>query len=569
MRLCLALFIAALCAFAQQAPDVILHNGKIVTVDARFSIAQALAVKGDRIAAVGTNAQILALAGPSTRKVNLAGRTMIPGLIDSHTHAVSAAMFEFDHPVPDMETIADVLAYIRARARVVPPGQWIQVSQVFITRLREQRFPTRAELDQAAPDHPVLFSTGPDAALSSLALKAAGIGRGYRITDGRPGRIEVDAAGEPTGILRNCARLIPNKSTARPATPADRAERLRLLVADYNANGITSIADRNASLDNIAAYQMLHDSGRLNVRVFLNFAVDGQASPEQIRKQIDQAAAHPLHAASNRLWLRGIKLFLDGGMLTGSAYMREPWGESKVYSITDPSYRGMRYIASDKLLDAVRYAMRNNLQPTAHSVGDGAVHALVEAYERVNQEFPVRDHRPCITHCNFMSPEAVEKMAKYGIVADLQPTWLERDGATLVKQFGYARLSYFQPYKALEQAGVMVGGGSDHMQKVGSMRSINPYNPFYGMWVMLARLPRWTTQVLHPEQRVSRAQALRFYTIQNAFLTFEEKEKGSLEPGKLADFAVLDRDLLTCPEAAVRNIQTVETWLGGQKVYGR
>jgi len=260
---------------------------------------------------------------------------------------------------------------------------------------------------------------------------------------------------------------------------------------------------------------------------------------------------------------------MDGGMLTGSAYMLQPWGVSKVYSITDPAYRGMRYIEAGKLYKMARFALEHDLQFTAHSVGDGAVQGMIDAYSEVNNAFPVRPARPCITHANFMSAAMIQKMKELGIVVDLQPDWLWLDGATLRKQFGNERMTYFQPYKSLFEAGVPVGGGSDHMQKIGSLRSINPYNPFLGMWITLTRQPRWIDQPLHPEQRISREQAIRLYTINNAYLTFEEKEKGSLEKGKLADFIVLDKDILTCPADEVRSIRVDETYLGGKQVYRR
>jgi predicted amidohydrolase YtcJ len=202
-------------------------------------------------------------------------------------------------------------------------------------------------------------------------------------------------------------------------------------------------------------------------------------------------------------------------------------------------------------------------------VGDGAVHTLIDAYEAIDAELPVRDRRPCITHCNFMSAEAIAKMQRLGIVADLQPAWLYLDGRTLLRQFGAQRLRYFQPYYSLTSAGVVVGGGSDHMQKIGSFRSINPYNPFLGMWIAITRQPRGMNEPLHASEQLTREQALRLYTINNAFLTFEEKEKGSLEPGKLADLVVLDRDLLTCSLGEIPTIAVERTYLGGKLVYRR
>jgi len=555
------------CNAAAAPPELILHSGKIITVDEQFSIAEAIAIENGRVAAVGSNAAIRELTGPRTQLIDLQGKTVLPGLIDTHTHPTGAAMYEFDHPVPDMETIADVLDYYRERSKVVPEGEWIRLQQVFITRLHEQRYPTRAELDEVAPKHAVVFRTGPDASLNSLALKLSGIDRDFRIPQGVLGRIERDENGEPTGIIRSGAHLIKFRASQRRPTRADQLRRLKELFHDYNKVGLTSIVDRNASADAVTLYEELLEADELTTRVFLSYAINAQAPLEDIEATISKIARHPKHSYDPMLWLRGIKFFMDGGMLTGSAYMREPWGVSKVYSITDPNYRGMRFVPPGKAYAITRLALTHGLQPTAHSVGDGAVHALIDAYDEINDEFRVREMRPCITHSNFMSPAAIEKMAQIGIVADLQPAWLERDGATLRKQFGDARLSYFQPYKSLQEAGVVVGGGSDHMQKIGGMRSINPYNPFFGMWITLARRPRWTDAVVHPEQRIAREDAIRLYTINNAFITFTEHEKGSLEVGKLADLIVLDRNVLTCPLEQVKDIEVERTYLGGKLVY--
>jgi hypothetical protein len=566
----LALAVSAGCQ-REPPPSHIFHNGKIVTVDPAFRIVEAMALRDGRILAVGSGTDMLRLAGTGTEQIDLNGRTVLPGLIDSHVHAPSASMYEFEQPVPDMESIDDVLAYFRARAEATPPGEWITLSQVFITRLREQRYPTRAELDRVAPKHPVAFRTGPDASLNSLALSLSGIDARFQVPEGQPCRVERDSAGRPTGILRNCGRFIRSGGGggARP-TDADRLARLRELLADYNAVGITSIVDANANQGGIELYQTLLAQNALTTRTFLAYGVDAQAPIEKIEAELREAAAHPLHQYSEMLWLRGVKAFMDGGMLTGSAYMREPWGVSEIYAIDDPAYRGVRFIEAEKLYQMAKLALANDLQFTAHSQGDAAVDAMLEAYERINRDdFPVRDRRPSITHASFMSPEAVAKMQALGVVANLQPAWLYLDGVTLRQQFGTDRLAYFHPYRTVADQGVTVGGGSDHMQKIGSLRSINPYNPFLGMWTTLVRRPKGSDEPLHPEQNLSREQAIRLYTINNAFLTFDETRKGSLEPGKFADFIVLDRDILTCPVDEVRDITVEDTYLGGRRVYAK
>lgn len=553
-----------------QAPDVILHHGHIVTVNAGFDEVEAMAIQGDRIQAVGSNEEVLKLAGPETRQIALEGKTVLPGLIDSHVHATGAAVYEFDHEIPPMETIDDVIRYVQRRSEQLEDGQWITLNQVFITRLRDQRFPTRFELDQVAPNNPVYFRTGPDAALNSLALKLSGIDKDFRITDGEPGRIETDpATGEPTGIIRAAGRFVKSQSPDKSPSLEQRTEHLQKLLADYNSVGITSIVQRSAGEDDVQLFDSLKKDGQLTCRTFLCWGVNPTGEWEKVTEQIRKAAEHPAHKYDNLLWLRGVKVFLDGGMLTGSAWMRQPWGVSSIYSISDPEYRGVLNIEPDRMYEIAKCCLENDLQITAHSVGDGAVHALIDAYERVNKDFPVRDKRPCITHCNFMSLEAIQKMQQLGVVADIQPIWLHLDGRTLLQQFGEDRTGFFQPYMTIFEHGVVVGGGSDHMQRIGSLRSVNPYNPFLGIWTTLTRQPRWADMPLHPEQIISREQAIRFYTINNAWLTFEEKEKGSLEPGKLADFIVLDRDILNCPTDDVKDTIVEQTWLGGKSVFSR
>ena len=550
-------------------PSLILHGGKVVTVDAAFSIHEAIAIEGDKILKAGTTAEMLALRGPRTEVVDLAGRILIPGLMDSHTHPGWACITEFDHPIPAMESIADVLAYIKGRTLEVPDGGWIVLQQVFITRLREQRYPTRAEMDAAAPNHPVLYRTGPDASLNSLALQMSNIGKGFAVSDGGSGFAEMDAAGEPTGILRNCTRYVKAKPTTRTPTDAEHEAQLRLLFADYNSAGITSICDRHATLEDLERYTHLRDRGELTVRLSCSQHFESIGTLEKIEAQIRSVSRNPLHTERDD-WLRiiGIKMYLDGGMLTGSAYMREPWGVSGIYAIKDPQYRGVLFIPHDRLLPFARAAIESGLQFTAHSVGDGAVHALLDVYEELAKAgLPVRETHSCITHSNFMSKQAVEQAARLGVAMDIQPAWLYLDTRTLAAHFGYDRLRWFQPLRSIFAAGGIAGGGSDHMQKIGSMQAVNPYNPFLGMATAVTRRARGYEGRLHPEEALSREQMLRFYTINNAHLLRKEDRCGSLEPGKLADFTVLDTDLLTCPEEKIASTRVKRTYVGGKLVY--
>lgn len=318
----LVLGAAAACDYSEtgfaQPPDVIFYGGRILTVNDEFEIAEAIAIRGDRIQAVGCDTDILKLAAAATQKIPLNGRTLMPGLIDSHVHATGAAVYEFDHPIPEMETIADVMTYVQKRAEVLEKGQWILLNQVFITRLRDQRFPTRQELDQVAPDHPVCFRTGPDAALNSLALNLCGIDRDFRITDGQPGKIETDpVTGEPTGIIRNAARFVKTSSPDKSPSFDEQIAQLQKLLEAYNAVGITSIVQRSADANAVQLFERLKQDNQLTCRTFLCWGVNPTGEWDKVAEQIAEAAAHPAHEYDNMLWLRGVKVFLDGGMLTG------------------------------------------------------------------------------------------------------------------------------------------------------------------------------------------------------------------------------------------------------------
>ncbi|MBI3823566.1 MAG: amidohydrolase [Planctomycetes bacterium] len=549
-------------------PDLIVHNAKVLTVDAKFSIAQAIAVKGDRIVMVGNNEAVMNLAGRATKVIDAKGKTLMPGLYDSHTHPLGAATSEFDEELPYLKSLEDVFAYIRAKAAKLPEGEWIVLRFAFPTRFKEARFPTLAELDAVAPKHPVLHNAGPASMVNSMALKVSGVTKETKNPSN--GVIVKDPkTGELTGMLRNATGVLKGVPGGK-ATGKDQREAVKKLFALYNSFGITSISDRSASRGGFDLYHDLLKKDELTVRINVcpNFSPYG--TREDIAKRFDNLPGKDGRfgpTGRGGIWIRigPIKFFLDGGMLNGTAYMRQPWPPGPTYQIVEKDYRGLLFTPPEQVKIVAEEAAKRGWSVTAHTAGEGAMDVLLDGYEFVDRIVPIKDLRFCITHANFPSQQNLERCKRLGVVADVQPAWLYKDGATLEKVLGQDRIRWFQPYKSWLKY-TTIGGGSDHMIKLDPRKATNPWDPWLGIETAVTRKLE-SGKVLMPEECLSREEALRLYTINNAYLGREEKDKGTLEPGKLADFILIDRDYLTTPD--IGGTRVLQTFVGGKMVYER
>jgi len=544
--------------------DLILRNGKIVTVDKKFTIQQAVAVKDRKISAVGSDAAVLkAERGPHTNVIDLQGKTVLPGLVDSHVHAVDAGLSEFRGPLPPLNSFAAVRAYISKQAAKTPKGEWIVVPRTFPTRLAELQMPTRETLDFET-DHPVLFDASYVVILNSLGLKKCGI---TRDTPNPPaGEIVKDAKGELTGVLKNAPSLIVGLDRTAHFTEAEKLDALEQQLKRYVAAGLTSVGDRAVNPEQIDLYQKLKAAGRLPLRVVMTWRPDASQTTATLQQQI-QSAPYTTNTGDSWLKFGTFKLTLDGGMTIGTAYQRYPYGAfgKQLYGKTNPDDRGQLFVPPAKLLAVMRTARDRGWQLTTHDQGGGAVDNFLDSLEQLDREKPIGPTRSHLMHASFQSPEAIARMKKMGILADVQAPWLYLDGAALEKVFGYDGMRYFYPLRSYINAGIIIAAGSDHMIGHDKNNAVNPYNPFLSMWTEITRL---TTlgKVIHPEQKISRAEALKTHTIWPAYLQFAEQERGTIETGKLADLIAIDRDYLTCPEAQIKDIQPVIIIIDGKIV---
>jgi predicted amidohydrolase YtcJ len=319
----------------------------------------------------------------------------------------------------------------------------------------------------------------------------------------------------------------------------------------------------------VKIYREMSDKKILTARIYQNILLPAAAS---VSKESVEAQLKSYEGSTGLgdKWVRigSLKVFMDGGILTGTAWLQEPWGEKagKIFGIKDPSYRGVVNYSRDELLDIVTLANEFNWSFTAHATGDGSVNLLLDVFKEVNMKKSIKERRFSIIHGNFFSREAIELMAELGVYANVQAAWFYKDADAMVSILGNRRVESFHPNRTMTDAGVMINGGSDHMVKWDANASINPYNPFLGMWAMISRKTE-RGSVVNPSEAVTREEALKIYTINNAYASFEESLKGSIEPGKLADLAVLTDDYLSCPEDEIKDIEALITIVGGEIVY--
>ena len=341
---------------------------------------------------------------------------------------------------------------------------------------------------------------------------------------------------------------------------------LKAMQKKYNEAGLTSTIDRSQGPEGFRVYQTLRQQNQLTVRSTVTYLISGQGTPDQVRQEVERI---PFVTGMGDEWFRvgPIKVVADGGILIGTAYLREPYGaHTAIYGYDDPEYRGVLSVPRENLIEMARVANRLGWQMTAHTTGGGATDALLDAYEAANRDRPIADRRFTVTHGNFPNAQAIQRARRLGVAFDSQPAWLHLDGAAIKDVFGLERMRDFLPLKSMFDAGVIVAGGSDHMIRFDSRTAINPTIRFSECgWRSRAR--RRDGATLGPEQTVTREQALRMWTLNGAWMSFEEKTKGSIEPGKLADMVVISKDYLRCPVDEIKDIDALLTVVGGQVVY--
>jgi predicted amidohydrolase YtcJ len=525
--------------------DLVLTNGKIVTVDERFTIAQAVAIAGDRILAAGSNDQISRLAGPNARRIDLRGRSVIPGLIDNHLHLLRAGNTWMQETRFDgVESRKKAVEMLKARAKAAGPGGWVfNIGGWAHQQFADDPKPfTREELDQIAPDNPVgLQESYYQIFLNSKALSAFGIDAGKPDpSDFIKGSIQRDAAGKPTGVIKGDIAATRPFAARMPKLPADQLEAsTTALVRDMNRAGLTSVGVPGCNADVLEIFQKWKAQGRSPVRIF---CIGGAAAgtPEAVDRSIPQIAQ--------------MKLF------QGDSYIDNVFfGESVYGPLHDPMFALKSDPKPDQLAQWRRMAMeiaKAGLPLHVHAELTNTIDAFLDQVDAVNKEHPIKNLRWTLAHINQINAAQLERMKALGMYAAVHP-WAVINGAIMHEGFGDGAYD-MPPLAAMQNSGIMWGLGTDGT-------AANQTLPFVTLYFAVTGKMAGGTKVI--KQTVSREDALIAHTRKNAFFVFQENNLGSIQPGKQADLLVLDRDYLTIPADQIKDIKPVMTMVGGRVVY--
>jgi predicted amidohydrolase YtcJ len=533
---------------------VILHNGRIITQDPQNRTVAALALLGDEIVAAGDDKEVLALRRTGTCVMDLGGRTVVPGFADGHLHSKTRDMDPSRVNLTPVRTMAELLDAIRRKAAASKPGDVIvTTSDWHEGQLAEKRLPTRWDLDPVSPSNPVVvIRGGHQYVLNSAALQKWNITKDTKSPPG--GHIATDKArGDINGELVDRARDLVTLPQLPPRNLEQRLALLREEQKRYNELGLTSVRNPGASIEDMHDYQELAKRDQMTVRTSVLIRWDRKSSADDFRKQLE---TWPVKSGFGDKWLRldGIKLGVDGGYEGG--WMTEPYAEPHGHGGT---YFGLNTVPREQFVAVVKMLNELDLRPSTHAVGDAAIDLVLDAYEAADAERDVNDRRWVIEHAFITRPDQIDRVKKLDLVLSAQ-SHLYLAGPSLLNFWGRERAEAVAPVRSWLEKGIHVAGGTDNKL---------PYVPE----APLTTFYHWVTRdtagagVLGPSYRISRQQALRLATIENAYLTFEEDMKGTLEPGKLADLVVLSQDIMTVPDQRLPETRVLGTMVGGRFVY--
>ncbi|MFT5422610.1 MAG: putative amidohydrolase YtcJ [Phycisphaerales bacterium] len=559
----LSLFSSPAAAQPAPPPDTIYHHATIYTVNDESPTAQAIAITGDRIEAVGTNGAVLALAGPETVLVNLDSKTVLPGLIDAHGHlaglgALSLGVIDLSYT----RTYQQVIDLVRAKADRTPKGDWVIGRGWDQESWPGKQMPTHDQLTEAVPDHPVTLSRVDGHALlaNQAAMDIAEISPETPSPSG--GEILKDSDGEPTGVFVDNAEGLIGRAIPESARIELAASLLAAQEQCFSA-GLTGVHDMGVSPTDLKTFEALVNDGVLKLRVY---AVLSGAYAK------DYFAEHGL-TIGDTLTVRSTKLYMDGAMGSRGAWMLEPYADRPTDADGNP-YTGLAVSETAYIADITADGIRNGYQVCTHAIGDRGNREALDAYLRgefmgtdgirpIGAEEPtmLADARFRIEHAQLLSPADIPRFAQLGVIPSMQPKHCTSDMRWVDARVGPERAKGAYAWRSLTDSGAPIVAGSDF--------PVEPHNPFLGFHSAVTRQngDSYPPGGWHPEQKLTRMETLKAFTINAAYAAFEENTKGTLEPGKLADFIVIDRDVMTCPEAEILETRVLTTILGGQVVY--